>query len=250
MLNDPQPEGGPIGELLAHWRELPDDPKKLDEATRGSETMRELVVRLRKAIKPRPAKVKAPGISPGSQPIVLWNNRQLADQHRRYPEGGVENNRVSYERFCHIFPDAFFVADRGPYFDPKAAGQGRPLTAGFHLMQGYFRDDAPLSEMVLDDDARRELDTLWQELNFITRVPIRQYKDCIFFERAEPPWFMHEAEFDFARSEDKDATTDAKMKQLGVAYLAKARKNGANEEAVRAIETYFADISDFRICDP
>ena len=94
--------------------------------------------------------------------------------------------------FCRVFPDAFFVADRAPYFDPKAAGQGRPLGAGFHLMQGYFRDDEPLRELILNDAERRELDELWRELNFIADAPTRQYKDFIFFERAEPPRFMEE----------------------------------------------------------
>src|SRR5262249_40881603 len=52
-----------------------------------------------------------------------------------------------------------------------------------------------------------------------------------------------EAEFDFARSEDKDATSEAKMKRLATAYLAKARKQGASAEAIEAIESYFANIS-------
>ena len=116
--------------------------------------MRDLVVRLRKTFEPRINKVRVKGISPGSQPLVLWNNRQNAEAHRRYPGGGPEQDRPALERFCSVFPDAFFVADRGPYFDPKAAGQGRPLTAGFHLMQGYFRDDTPLAEMVLKPGSR------------------------------------------------------------------------------------------------
>jgi mono/diheme cytochrome c family protein len=243
VLAEPQPEVGPIGDLRALWRAMPEDARKPDDARRVSEKMRDLVVRSRKAFAPQVNKVRVRGISAGSQPIVLWNNRQLAEQHRRYPGGGPASDEAALARFCSLFPDAFVVSDRGPYFDPKAAGKGRPLTAGFHLMQGYFRDDAPLADLVLDDAGRRELDSLWEELNFVTGVPIRQYKDFIFFERAEPPRFMGGADFDFARSEDKDATSVAKIEQLGVAYLAKARKNGADEEAVRAIETYFADMS-------
>jgi hypothetical protein len=138
---------------------------------------------------------------------------------------------------------AFVVSDRGPYFDPNEAGKGRPLTAGFHLMQGYFRDDTPLCELVLGEKERRELDALWFELNFVTLVPMRQYKDFIFFERAEPPRFMFDAEFDFARSEDRDATSEAKMNRLAPLYLARARKNRAGPEAVEAIESYFAGMS-------
>src|SRR5205823_9533988 len=125
----------------------------------------------------------------------------------------------------------------------KEAGKGRLLTAGFHLMQGYFRDDGPLCELILDEPRRRELDALWRELDFVTAVPMRQYKDFIFFERAEPPRFMREAEFDFARSEDKDATSQANINRLAKAYLAKARRLGAGREALGAIETYFSDIS-------
>src|SRR5205085_11497244 len=82
--------------------------------------------------------------------------------------------RAALARFCSVFPDAFAITDRGPYFDAKAAGQGRLLTAGFHLMHGYFRDDGPLCELILDAAGRRELDRLWHELNFVTLAPLRQ----------------------------------------------------------------------------
>ena len=159
--------------------------------------------------------------------------------HMRYP--GDKPTR-DLDVFCRVFPDAFFVDDRGPYFDAKESGKGRPLTAGFHLMQGYFRDDGPLCELVLDEAEKRELDALWWELYFITGVPSRQYKDFIFFERAEPPRFMRPSEFDFARSEDKDATSASKIQHLRDAYLARAKKNAASAAAIEAIETYFAEM--------
>src|SRR5262249_2042031 len=106
-----------------------------------------------------------------------------------------------------------------------------------------YRDDRPLYELVLDPAAQREIDTLWEELHFVTLDAVRQYKDFIFFERAEPPRFMFEAEFDFARSEDKDAASEEKMERLARAYLAKARTKGASDEALKVIEAYFAGIS-------
>src|SRR5205085_184094 len=62
----------------------------------------------------------------------------------------------------------------------------RLLTAGFHSQMGYFRDDKPLYDLVLDDAQRRELDTLWWELDFIAQVPERQLREFVWFERAEP----------------------------------------------------------------
>src|SRR5205823_234973 len=141
------------------------------------------------------------------------------------------------------FPDAFFVSDRSSGSNPSSLEKGRPLTAGFHLMQGYFRDDEPLCELALDERARRELDALWRDLDFVALAPMRQYKDFIFFERAEPPRWMFEAEFDFARSEDKDCSAQEKIDRLAKLYMAKAVKRGAKGDAVQAIEAYFAGIS-------
>ncbi len=267
FLTDTEADAGPVAAVREVWGELP-----ADAARPGCEKLRDLVVTLRRQLKPPVIKLHVQGISEGSQPLVLGNNRQLAGQHRTYTgevfpdlrkladqckganaalakrftptETDAERRqRAALDRFCAVFPDAFVVADRGAYFDPKGAGQGRPLTAGFHLMQGYFRDDAPLCDLILDERQRRELDALWDELNFVTRVPMRQYKDFIFFERAEPPRFMREAEFDFARSEDKDATSEVKMDRLAEAYLAKARKQGAKGDSEAAIKTYFTGMS-------
>jgi hypothetical protein len=275
VLTGPEAAAGPLAAVRQIWRDLPGPERaSADAARRGCERLRDLVVRLRRQLKPRVGKLHVRGISDGSQPLVLWRDRQLASRHRSYsgevfPDlqklagqlkgadaglaklfapgatdaGTKQRLRGALERFCAVFPDAFVVSDRGPYFDPNGAGQGRPLTAGFHLMQGYFRDDKPLCELILDERQRRELDALWHELDVVTRVPMRQYKDFIFFERAEPPRFMYDAEFDFARSEDKDAISEAKMNRLAKAYLVKARRQGAGREALEAIATYFAGIS-------
>jgi hypothetical protein len=266
-LNEPGADVGPMAAVRKVWVELP-------AVRSGCMHLRDLVLRLRKELKPTVKPLTVDGISPGSQPVVLWNNQQLASRHRAYagepvpdlkklaaqtkePDAGLKELfkltqvdamserrlRGDLERFCGVFPLAFVVSDRGPYFDPKAAGKGRPLTAGFHLMQGYFRDDEPLCDLVLNETDRRQLDALWQELNFITQAPLRQYRDFIFFERAEPPRFMFEAEFDFARSEDKGATSEEKITRLAKIYLAKARKQGARGPAEKALESYFATIS-------
>jgi mono/diheme cytochrome c family protein len=265
---------GPLAASRAKWNAIPPPDPATPQATRGDcEKLRDLVVKLRKPLKPDAPKLSVSGMSQGSQPLVLWRNRQFASTHRSYAgdaaadlkklaeqfktdaavakllavekpdEDAARKLRADLERFCSAFPDAFVVVDRGPYFEANAANKGRPLTAGFHLMHGHFRDDAPLCELILNDRERKELDALWAELDFVTLSPQRQYKDFIFFERAEPPRFMFEAEFDFARSEDKDSITEAKIAKLEEVYLAKARKKKASDAAMEAIQTYFATIS-------
>jgi Protein of unknown function (DUF1592)/Protein of unknown function (DUF1588)/Protein of unknown function (DUF1587)/Protein of unknown function (DUF1585)/Protein of unknown function (DUF1595) len=251
VLEEPEPAESPLGKLQALWHQLPaavsqeagiahsGNAAQPQRVRRSCEAMRDLVVRLRKEYEPRVSKIYVKGISDGSQPLVLWWNRQVAG--RRMSARAADPPEV--QRFCNTFPSAFFVSERPPYSEPDSGIKGRLLTAGFHLMQGFFRDDAPLCELVLDDAGRRELDELWRELNFVTLAPIRQFKDFIFFERGEPPRFMMEPSFNFARSEDKDATTDVKINRLHAAYLAKARRIGAGENAVKAMDEYFDSIT-------
>jgi hypothetical protein len=243
LLMESPPAHGPLGEVQTQWQNLPADAQKPGDARRDCERLRDLVLRLRKGLVPLVDKLTAKGISNGSQPFILWRNDRLAAQHMRGTGGADAAGAEASARFCRVFPDAFVVTERAPYYDASSSPKGRWLSAGFHLMQGYYRDDGPLCELVLDERERRELDVLWDELNFVTLAPMRQYKDFIFFERAEPPRFMFEAEFDFARSEDKDATSEAKMDRLAKAYLAKARMKGAADEALKAIESYFAGMS-------
>jgi hypothetical protein len=274
-LTRPDAEAGPMGAIRTMWRQLPAPDRAPTGGPRSDcERLCDLVLRLRRQLRTQVGRLHVRGISDGSQPLVLWQDRQLACRHRRYTgevikdlrklagqlrsaegelakwfpsnpagPGSQKQLRAAQEQFCAVFPDAFVVADRGPYFEANGAGKGRPLTAGFHLMQGYFRDDGPLCDLILDKTQRRELDMLWQELNFVTGAPLRQYRDFIFFERAEPPRFMIDAEFDFARSEDRNATSPAKMSRLAKAYLAKARRQGAAKEALAAMEDYFTGIA-------
>src|SRR5262249_43330724 len=83
------------------------------------------------------------------------------------------------------------------------------------------------------------LDRLWQEFDFVAYVPERMHLEFIFYERAESKTIAS-PEFDFARSEDKDATSEAKIRRLGDAYLAKARAglaaSGGDPAVIPAIE--------------
>lgn len=276
MLAGSPEKVGPIAALQTMWRELP-APRgnQSDFARAGCERMRDFVAALRQSVKPDVTNLAVRGIAPGSQPFVLWKDQQYAANRLRCRDDALaledfpraqgappldaraeralmmpadEKGRTRYEaalrRFCANFPDAFYVPERGLIFlKEDKESKGRLLSAGFHLMTGYFRDDAPLSALLLDEPQQRELDRLWQEFHFVTLDSIRQYKDYIFFERAEPPRFMQGGEFDFARSEDKDSTSATKITQLGEAYLAKARRNDGSGEAIAAIEDYFKNIS-------
>jgi hypothetical protein len=269
MLTASGEDVGPLAALQARWRSLPlpADHKEADGLRPAVVWMRDFIAGLRPRVAMSFDNLPARGIAAGSQSLVLWKDRQYADHRTTYrgnaPEldlsayaqtdpllliPATEEARARYEasfvRFCGLFPDVFYVSERGRMFltNPReiaSDAQGhRLLSAGFHSQMGYFRDDRPLYELVLDTTQQRELDGLWKELDFITHAPVRQFKQFIWFERAEPPSFMATAQFNAFRSEDEDVTSETKMAQMAQLYLAKAREV-TNDVALGVVGDYF-----------
>ncbi len=175
----------------------------------------------------------------------IASRKKTADANLTVPADPAK--RAPYEaafaRFAATFPDAFYVSERARAFmDPeeeKANGNaGRLLSAGFHSMTGYFRDDGPLHAMILDEKGQLELDRLWDEFDLISAVPQRMHKSTLWFERTDSR-FLSEAEFDFARAEDKDSISEAKVKKLAELYYAKSKRTGASTNALAAIREHF-----------
>jgi hypothetical protein len=271
ILTESTEQVGPIAALQAMWRELPAGDASHESAARsGSQNMRDFVVRVREQLVPKVANLTAPDIHNGSQSLVLWKDRQMAANRRRYAGGALvlkmpagltgaaatamavpadPTAALKYEstfnQFCATFPDAFFISERARvYLDEEKEKKlaGRLLSAGFHSQMGYFRDDAPLCELMLSEADRRELDALWKDVDFVASACYRQYTGFIWFDRTDSS-FMRDEDFDFARAEDKDCTSEAKMKRLENAYVAKAIRHGAGEVALQAIHDYFQNMS-------
>ena len=149
---------------------------------------------------------------------------------------------ASFNKFCSVFPDAFYIAERGRMFVDDPGDKGRLLTAGLHNSMGYFRDDTPLMELLLDENGKRELNKLWLDFDEVAFIPERMHAEFFVYERAEAGT-INDPEFNFARPEDKSALSDAKIKLLGELYLAKARKNNAEPQTLQAIEDHFKWVS-------
>jgi hypothetical protein len=328
-LTGAKEKAGPIAKLQAMWRDLPAANTKPAENIRGRcEQMREYVVQLREKIVPEVKNLNAPPIQNGSQTLVLWKDRQMAANRRRFdvaalhvlgaapakpveekPAMGADDaaaapaaapakaptppstpdvirnggkflapaitttgssatfqmaaskrrsddpdlivpadpaERARYEaafaRFAAIFPDAFYITERARVYldaEKEQKNAGRLLSAGLHSMTGYFRDDGPLYDLVLDEKGRRELDRMWDEFDFSASVPQRMHTSFVWFERTDSN-FMRDAEFDPFRPEDKSVLTPEKIKKLGELYLAKAIQYKASEQVQQAIQEHFA----------
>lgn len=262
LLTGDDHDAGPVKTLRQRWRAL---PTPNSEASDVAEDVRQQCVELRDWVRDQRRELMVPvddfrfeGLSRSCQPIILWKDRVIAANRRRgqlpEPDGtqDTEQLRQAIAEFCSVFPDTLYVTERGRMFesngldralDPSKRTSGRLLSAGFHLMFGYFRDDRPLYDLILDEDEQRELDRMWTELNFISRAPIRQFSDFIYFERAEGPAWLRSPEFDFAR-EDTDITAQPKIAKLAERFVAKGEEVGVNAEALNEVRDWFAAIAD------
>ncbi len=270
VLTETDDNAGPIEILRSLWRELPDDSVQQDAAHEICERMATFVSTLRRELEPKIDGLKSEGIHSGAQAFVLWKNDQYAGLRHHYnsnapideaelqpanlvekalmlPLDGEQRRQywAALKRFASVFPDAFYISERGRDYvgvPRDKQEKGRLLSAGFHSMMGYYRDDAPLCDLILSDDAQKELDALWQELDFIASAPMRQYTGFVWFERTDSTW-LRDAEFDFARAEDHNVTSEAMIQRLRDAYLAKAERNGGTEIPLKAIRDFFDNIN-------
>lgn len=117
--------------------------------------------------------------------------------------------RPAAEAFCQVFPDQFYFVDNS-----------RGLAAGFHLVEGFFRDDQPLVNLVLNDAEKVELDRLWQELDFVTESAETLLRGFVWFERSERE-VLHDERFDFLRPEDPELVTEKLLGKFERLYLDK-----------------------------
>src|SRR5262249_43388814 len=118
----------------------------------------------------------------------------------------------------------------------------RGLSAGFHLIEGFFRDDQPLCRYVLTDQERRELDRLWTELYFVTGIWEKLLRGFVFFERSERNFLKH-PDFDTFKEEDPELVKDAVLARFKEVYLKRSNVKATGDElAKHPINVFFEDI--------
>jgi hypothetical protein len=235
----PEPDG-PLATLRAMWKKLPAPTAVNPVAPKADiDRMRDFVVSVRSKLATKVTPIAVKGISGTAQPFLMWRNNEYANNRMRCEPSVTEiaGSPAALARFCSVFPDAFFISERGRYFPDNTRDTGRHLSAGFHNLMGYFRDDRPFYELMLDAAEQRDLDARWQELDFVASANIRTYVQFYFNESGEARGLGRESEG--PRPADRDVTSQAKIKEVADTYLARARASG-NAAAVKAIEDHFA----------
>jgi hypothetical protein len=150
--------------------------------------------------------------------------------------------QAAFSRFASVFPDVFYVSERGRYFPDDSQDKGRLLSAGYHNTMGYFRDDLPLMQLILDENGKRELDRLWNEFDYIAKFSERTWTQYFFNQSGEV--FGKGAESGSERPTDHAVTDTVVIYRLRDAYLAKAAAVPTNDPAApEAIRAHFEQVN-------
>ncbi|MBI1355946.1 MAG: DUF1592 domain-containing protein [Acidobacteria bacterium] len=159
------------------------------------------------------------------------------------PDGELARYEKAFAAFSDVFPDAFYISERGRFFPDDSADKGRFLSAGYHNVMGYYRDDTALQELILDDAGKQRLDQLWDEFDFIADFTGRTWDQYFFNQSGEVVGNGRES----GSERPTDAAVDApsvifKMRDV---YLAKAQEDPSNDPiAVEAIRVHFQKVND------
>ena len=150
--------------------------------------------------------------------------------------------QAAFSRFASVFPDVFYVSERGRYFPDDSEDKGRLLSAGYHNTMGYYRDDLPLMQLILDENGKRELDRLWNEFDYIARFSERTWTQYFFNQSGEV--YGKGAESGSDRPTDHAVTDTVVIYKLRDAYLAKAAADPSNDPvAPEAIRAHFEQVN-------
>lgn len=192
-----------------------------------------------------PVELEASSVNVGSVRVAQWMGPEAAAPAPgaavilMSPDGErVRQLETFGSRFCSVFPNRFFYVD-----------SGRGLAAGFHLVEGFFRDDQPLVTGVLTAEQNAELNRLWRELNFVTQSSETLLRGFVWFERSERE-VLQDSRFDFLNADDPELIHDALLSRFEKVYMDKlgVRRSGDTLEAEvpderhRMIRQFFSDV--------
>jgi hypothetical protein len=188
---------------------------------------------------------KYPGLGQeaANRAAILMAKARAGDTDLIVPAGERARYEAAFARFADVFPDAFYIRERGRFYPDDSQDKGRLLSAGFHNVMGYFRDDIPLMELILDDRGKQELDRLWLEFDFIADFTARTWVQYYFNQSGEVQGKGRES--GTARPSDKEVSASPIIFGLRDAYVAKAKADPANDPiALRAIPEHFRRVDD------
>ena len=123
-----------------------------------------------------------PGLHQEAAPrwAALMAKARMDDQDIVVPAEQRKEYEAAFSRFANVFPDVFYLTERGRYFPDDSEDKGRLLSAGYHSVVGFWRDDTPLVQLILDEKGKREIDRLWNNLDYMAQTTDRTWTQFWF----------------------------------------------------------------------
>jgi len=191
-----------------------------------------------------PAIPKYPGLHREAAPrwAALSAKARAGDADLIVPAAERKQYEAAFQRFASVFPDTFYVTERGRYFPDDSADKGRLLSAGYHSVLGYFRDDQPLMQLILDEKQQQQLNQLWDDFEFIGNITARTWTQYYFNQSGEV--LGKGAESGSPRPVDHRITDAEVILAMRDRYLTKAAANPQNDPAAPlAIRDHFERVN-------
>lgn len=187
---------------------------------------------------------KYPGLHQEAAPrwSALMAKARAGDTDLIVPAAQRSRYEAAFARFASVFPDTFYVTERGRYFPDDSQDKGRLLNAGYHSVLGFFRDDTPLMELILDEKGKQEIDRLWNEFDFMAQATDRTWTQYFFNQSGEVQG--KGAESASARPANHAINDPEIILAMRDAYLAKAAADPKNDPiAAHAIRVHYDEIN-------
>lgn len=183
------------------------------------------------------------GRSPAPRARALQLHARAGNPDLVVPDGERARYENAFARFADVFPDAFYISERGRFYPDDSADKGRYLSAGFHNVMGYYRDDTPLQELILDEAGVRRLNRLWDEFDFIADYTNRTWVQYFFNQSGEV--LGNGRESGSFRPSDAAVSETKTIFEVRDAYLDKWREDTDNDAvAAKAIRTHYRKVND------
>src|SRR5262249_5379349 len=172
----------------------------------------------------------------GPGKTILVKN-EPGDPDLSVPAGQRARYEAAWGRFCSVFPDMFYKESRGRNYFRTGKDEGRYLSAGFHNVMGYFRDDQPLYELLLDEKQQATLDKMWREMDFVASINIRTYVEFAKLGTRGTRDDFKDGEPEVREIEVQQIIAEAKIRKLEADYLEMAK--AGSDVAKQAIRDFF-----------
>jgi hypothetical protein len=185
-----------------------------------------------------------PGLHQDAAPhyALVMAKARASDEDLVVPAAERSRYEASFSRLASVFPDVFFVSERGRYYPDNSEDKGRLLSAGYHNVMGYYRDDTALMQLILDAKGQAQLNRLWDEFEYISNYTARTFVQ--FFLNQSGAVYGRGAESGSEQPAGHEITDETIIKGVENVWLGKAEQSPDNDpNAQRAMRQHFEGIN-------